>query len=419
MHALKKKLYLFVARYFRVWANISLRRWKPRVIAITGSVGKTTLLGLTELQLGSRAHYSHNANSSYGIAFDILGMTGITGSKFKWLYLFALAPLRSLWFRHRQEFYVVEIDGERPKETEFLASWLRPEVTLWVSVGRTHAVYFDQQVRAGLFKTVEEAIVHEFAFLPKYTTKLVVYNGDSPLIEKTMAAIDTVETKVVTATALEDYQVWPDKTVMRVRGREYVFKQPMPRDVYVQLALLDELATYLGEPVVKDLGAFVQPPGRSNYFLGKKGVKLIDSTYNAHLISMEAVIKLFREMKAEHKWIVIGDVVEQGEGEAVEHARLGRLLKEAAFDRYILVGRRTTRYTLPELDDSKSVAFLHPKDAAKYLDIELSGNETVVFKGSQYLEGVVEHLLADPREASQLPRQEKAARRRRAKWGLA
>ena len=123
---IKKKLYLVVVRYFRIFASASLRRWKPRVIAVTGSVGKTTLLNLLEVQLGDRAHYSHNANSSYGIAFDVLGMDGVRGSKLKWLYLFIAAPLRSLWFRHVQEFYVVEIDGERPRETEFLASWLRP-----------------------------------------------------------------------------------------------------------------------------------------------------------------------------------------------------------------------------------------------------------------------------------------------------
>ena len=44
----KKKLYLLVVRYFQLFANISLMRWRPRVIAVTGSVGKTTLLNLLE-----------------------------------------------------------------------------------------------------------------------------------------------------------------------------------------------------------------------------------------------------------------------------------------------------------------------------------------------------------------------------------
>lgn len=407
-----------MVRYFRMFANISLKRWKPRIIAVTGSVGKTTLLNLLEVQLGARAHYSHNANSSYGIAFDILGMDGVRGSKLRWFYLFVAAPVRSVWFRHNEEFFVVEIDGERPKETEFLASWLQPEVTLWVSVGRTHAVYFDGQVKAGLFDSVDEAIVHEFSYLPKYTSKLVAFNGESELIVRTMEAIEGAEKVGVTDALVTDYKVWPDKTKITVGDVTYVFNEPMPGEVYTQLALLAELAKYLGEPAVTDLTAYVQPPGRSNFFEGKNGVRLIDSTYNAHLISVQSIIDLYKDMQTEHKWIVIGDIVEQGEAEAEEHAKLGRLLREAEFERYVLVGRRTQKYTYPEMDADRTVTFLHPKDALNYLETELAGNETVLFKGSQYLEGVVEHLLADPHDIAKLPRQEPAAKKRRAKWGL-
>jgi hypothetical protein len=70
------------------------------------------------------------------------------------------------------------------------------------------------------------------------------------------------------------------------------------------------------------------------------------------------------------------------------------------------------------MDPKNTVTFLHPKDAAKYLNAELTGDETVLFKGSQYLEGVVEFLLKNPADAAKLPRQEPAARARRAKWGL-
>ena len=54
---LKKKFYFLAANYFRFFANISLKRWKPRVIAITGSVGKTTMLNLVESTLKTKAHY--------------------------------------------------------------------------------------------------------------------------------------------------------------------------------------------------------------------------------------------------------------------------------------------------------------------------------------------------------------------------
>ena len=132
MMRFKKQFYFVAAGYFRFFANFALRRWHPRVVAVTGSAGKTTMLHLVEFELGEQAHYSHDANSAFGIAFDLLGMDGVRGSKLRWIQLILLAPIRAIWYRHTEEFYVVEIDGERPHETEFLASWLKPEVTLWV-----------------------------------------------------------------------------------------------------------------------------------------------------------------------------------------------------------------------------------------------------------------------------------------------
>ena len=91
---IKKRFYFFAAGYFRFFANFAFKRWHPRVIAITGSVGKTTMLHLIEQELGKKAHYSHDANSAFGIAFDIVGLRGIYGSKLRWLYLILAVPFK-------------------------------------------------------------------------------------------------------------------------------------------------------------------------------------------------------------------------------------------------------------------------------------------------------------------------------------
>ena len=417
LSSIKKRLYYVVAGYFRFFASFSLRRWKPHIIAVTGSVGKTTLLNLIEVQLGKRAHYSHNANSAFGIPFDIVGLDGIRGSKLRWFYLFIAMPLKSLFFKHTQEFYVVEIDADRPNETRFLSSWLKPEVTFWVSVGRSHAVNFEAVVNKGVFKSVDEAILHEFSYLPKYTKNLVVYDGDNKQIVSAIKRVTGPNKVAVSQKDLKEYSVWPNKSRFVVDDTTFTFAQPMPRETHVQLSCLKALASYIDEPVVTDLSAYVQPPGRSNFYEGKKGTQLIDSSYNAHLISMESIIEMFKAMQAKKKWIVIGDIVEQGSDEAKGHAELGKILKKAKFDRYILVGRRTQHHTYPQLDPAVSVTFLHPKDAAIYLLDEITGQETILFKGSQYLEGVVEKLLASKKDIKTLPRQDIAAKRRRQKWG--
>ena len=56
-----------------------------------------------------------------------------------------------------------------------------------------------------------------------------------------------------------------------------------------------------------------------------------------------------KRMHADHKWLVIGDIVDQGSTEAEEHKKLAGLIADVEPEKVILVGRRTKKYTAPEL----------------------------------------------------------------------
>ncbi|MCL1839541.1 hypothetical protein FWF89_00865 [Candidatus Saccharibacteria bacterium] len=414
----KRRFYFAFANYFKFLANISLRKWRPRIIAVTGSVGKTTMLNLIESQLGPKAHFSHNANSAYGIAFDILGLKGITGTKLYWIYLFIAAPLRAVYYHHREKFYIVEIDGERPHETEFVAKWLKPEVTIWVSLGLTHAVFYEQEVKKGHFASYEDAIAHEFSMLPKYTQALTLVDAENELMRDTTKDVSSV-VKKLNKSAITKYSVTPTSTEFTIGKKIFKFAYPMPRDVGIQLVMLVELMRYLKLRIDYDLSDFVMPPGRNNPLEGKNGLRIIDSSYNAHLVSMASILDMASSLKVQHKWLVIGDIIDQGTLEKAEHEKLAGLIKDVAPERVVLVGRRTAEYTYPLLKDEMSVvSFQKPQEALKYLQKHLTGKETVIFKGSQYLEWIIEKLLNDPSDAALLARQDAAHRRRRKDWGL-
>lgn len=415
---LKKKLYLVAARYFKFFANISLKRWHPRIIIITGSAGKTTMLNLVESQLGDKAHYSHNANSAFGIAFDILGQRGITGSRLHWLGLLFKTPILAFTYKHKEKYYIVECDGERPHEAEFVAKWLKPEVSCWVSLGRSHAVFYEKEVTSGRFMNIDEAIAHEFATIPENTKKLVLIDGDNEtMIEKT--ANLKAEVKAVKKSQLKSYEVYPDKAIFELGRRKFEFHEPMPRDVTTQILMLDELMKYLGEKVTTDLSNFKMPPARSNFLRGKNGIKIIDSSYNAHIISMTTVLEMVRELHATHKWLVIGDIIDQGNLEGEEHKKLAKLLLDTKAEKIVMIGRRTRQYTAPLLEGKCDFeSFDKPQAALKYLEKNLTGKETVIFKGSQYLEWIIEKLLENPEDVTKLARQDGAHRKRRKSWGL-
>ena len=416
---LKKRFYFRAAAYFRHHASKVLKRWKPRVIAVTGSAGKTTMLSMLEHEMGKKAHYSHDANSAFGVSFDLLGLEGIRGSKLKWIWLFIAAPFLGLFKRHREKFYVVEIDGERPHEAEFLAEWLKPEVTIWVSIGLSHAVQFEKVVNEGKFKDLSEAITAEFANLPLNTSKRVYIDGDSKLM---LEATEGIKAKVIPIkkSLMKKYVVYPDSTDFTYGDTTFHFNAPMPKDIAFNLFVLKDLMEYLKLPFDPDFSKLKLAPGRSSYFEGKKGIQIVDSSYNAHMISVASILDMAKRMHAEKKWLVIGDIVDQGSMEEGEHEKLAELIAAVKPEKVVLVGRRTKEYTAPRLKELgvSAVATTDPKKALTYIEKHIHGSETLIFKGSQYLEWIIEKLLKNPKDARKLCRREKAAVERRKKWGL-
>ena len=287
----KKRFYFKLARYFQFLANRSLKRWHPRIIAVTGSAGKTTMLNLLEHEMGVKAHYSHDANSAFGVPFDLLGLKGVKSSKLRWIWLIIAAPIRSLYYKHDEPFYVVEIDGERPHEAEFLAEWLKPEVTIWVSVGLSHAVQFEKVVEEGEYKDLKSAITAEFANLPENTQKLVYIDADSKAMVK---ATEGIKAKVVPIkkSLLKKYVVYPDSTDFTYGDTTFHFNHPEVKDLAFHLFVLQDLMKYLKLKFDPDFSPVRQMPGRSSYFHGIKGINIVDSSYNAHMIRLALIITL-------------------------------------------------------------------------------------------------------------------------------
>jgi len=422
-HSIKKSMYFVVAAYFTFWAKIVLRRWQPRIIVVTGSSGKTTLLHLIEAQLGARATYSHHANSAFGISFQLLGLEPNVASISKWpLYVLA-APFR-IWRRiPNTKLYVVEADCDRPREGKFSANFLRPEVTLWVSVHRTHSMNFDSLVSNGKFATHVEAIANEFGGFVAATTKFVAVNGDQDEVFRQLERVaQGVRTEQVSAKAVTSYKVQADSTVFSFGQQNITLPGLHPKEVGVSLQLVNTLLHYLDVPLDTTYKQLILPPGRSTVLKGVKGTTLIDSTYNTGLGATVALLGLFQTYPATHKWLVIGDILEQGSLEQEEHKKLVVEIANVKPEHVILLGKRTKAHTYSllqkELPKSVVVSFLTAGEVLKYLQQQIKGGETIMFKGAQGLEGVVEQLLASPADAQRLVRREACWVKRRQAWGL-
>lgn len=423
LHTIKKRLYFVVAAYFAFWASFVLRRWRPKVIVVTGSSGKTTLLHLIEAQLGDRAIYSHHANSAIGLPLHILGMEPNVPSRLAWFRFVLQAPLHAWRKVPTTPWYIAEADCDRPKEGRFIARFLKPEMTLWVSVYRTHSMNFDPLVKAKVFKTHEAAIAHEFGYYIAAATAAVAVNSDQPNITAQLSRV-AKNVKVIEAsqTAVSQYRLTASDTVYTIGKQQIHVPGLHPQELGIGLQLINALLEYLEVPLDPTYQRFQMPPGRSNELAGQNNCVLIDSTYNTGLDATRAVLALFSQYPHGHKWLVLGDILEQGSLEKEEHERLASAIATVPAECVVLVGPRTRSYTMPLLQQLQpqlqAVAFENPAEALGYLQQHLQGGEALLFKGGRYLEGIIEQLLANPADADLLVRRGPQWIKRRQQWGL-
>ncbi len=411
----KNVLYFLVARYFRYFARIRLVRWNPRIVVVTGSNGKTTALNLIEVQLGKSARYSHGANSSFGIPFDILGLKRTSYSPFEWMLFGFLAPFSAWKKPYEEKIYIVEADCDRPYEGEFLSALLKPEVTVWLSCARTHSVNFDKSVRAGRFSSVDEAISHEFGYFVERTSKLVIINADEPLIVRetrhSKARIQEIQDAQTTR-----YDIGISGTEFVIDGVKYHVPFLLPKEVAYAISASVKIASYFGKQPTNNLLKLVMPPGRSSILKGIKNTVIVDSSYNVNVASIAAILRMVAKLPGE-KWFVLGDLTEQGAHEKEEHEKIAQMLLQTDFKKIILVGPRLAAYAVPILKE-RAISFDKPREALDYILASLSHGETLVFKGARFLEGIIEHLLANKADIEKLCRREKVWQKRRKQWQL-
>lgn len=418
----KRRLYFIIAHYFSFWAKIQLKLWNPKIIVITGSSGKTTTLHLLEAQIGDDAHYSHHANSAYGVGFDILDLHRKTLKKTEWFALIFKAPLLAFKKPYKQKLYVVEVDCDRPNEGKFLASLLEPNGVVWLSSTQTHSANFQSLVGSGDFTNVDKVISFEFGYLIAAAKDFVILNKDNKQITE-QSSRTKAEISWISQADLNSYSVNKKGSYFVTKDSEFKIKSLLPQESFYSLEACKKVLEKIDIKIDPKFTNFELPPGRSSIFEGKKGITIVDSSYNSSSDALKAMLGLFSEFQSNTKWLVIGDILEQGSQEGSIHRQAAHDIYDVNAQKIILVGPRLKKHTAPELlkigaNKDSLVIYESPKDALDYILKEIKGNETILFKGARFLEGVVEHLLADKADIEKLCRREAIWQKRREDWGL-
>lgn len=418
---------IIVVWIIQAQAKLVLKKYKPKIVAVVGSVGKTSTKDaiasvLAEFFLVRKSEKSYN--SELGVPLTILGRETGWGSLIAWVAIIFEGFALLLFKNHYPKWLVVEVGADRPGDIQKISEWLKPDVVVVTRFGEVpvHVEFFSSP----------EALLKEKACLVSALKKdgiLVVNNDDKKALsmkEKFDGMIMTYGFNKGSAfLASKDEIIYKNGKPVGLTFKIDYDGKSMPvtlfgvlgrQHIYPAIAALS-VGGYLKLNMVRmsqAFGKYSTAPGRMRIIEGIKGACIIDDTYNASPVAMEAALETLRNIKTEGKKIaVLGDMLELGKYTVEEHKRIGEVAGGVC-DLLLVVGMRTKGIVsgalIGGISEKNIIEFNDAQKAGKYLEHILKSGDIVLIKGSQRvrMERTVAEIMAHPEyKAELLVRQEK------------
>ena len=344
----------------------SVNRSKALRIAVTGSVGKTSVKEALAHMFSAFGN-THKSLKSYNNHWGV--------------------PLTMARMPQESEFGVFETGMNHEGELRDLSHLLRPDIALITTVAAVHLAHF---------KNVE-AIADAKAEIIEGLGEggLVVLNADNPYTPRIAATVkgnkiiyfghdDKADVRIKSA----DVAAQGSHIVLSVGGKEIDVTLNIPGEHWVSNAascIAVALAAGLDlEKAAKALSGVRAENGRgqmSELSIDGKNITLIDESYNANPTSMRAAMKLLG-LKPGRRIAVLGDMAELGKDELAMHAGLSAPLEAANVARVIVSGEcmRALRGALPQ--KMRGAWTQDWAQALAALKDEIQDGDVVLVKGS-------------------------------------
>ena len=355
-----------------------------RVVAITGSAGKTTTKEVTSEFLEMRYRVVRNR----GNFNNHIGL-----------------PLSLIELRQRPEIAVVELGMSHAGEVSTLVRVAEPDVRVWTNVGEAHLGFF-----ASLDAIADaKAEILEGASL----STLLVANADDPRI---VARAASFPGRVVTFGIDRAADVRASQVVDRgIDGTNARVKTPRGSvDVATGLVGRGNLANILAATAVAlefdvplaDVAAKaagLRPAShRGEVVRLASGVTVVDDSYNANPTATMRALDVLASSQATRRIAVIGEMLELGTHATALHEHVGRAAAKAGVDLLLSVGGAPAQ----ALADAAIAAGMTPAHVRHFTTSDQAADATVALvkagdvvlvKGSRGLktDRVVDRLKAE------------------------
>ena len=342
------------------------RQFSPKVVGVTGSVGKTTTKQMTYAAIagfGNTIKTEGNQNNELGL------------------------PRTMFRIGKETQYAVVEMGMSHAGEIERLSKCARPDVGIITCIGVSHIGNLGSQ------ENICKAKLEICAGLPEGAP--LVLNGDDPFLRK--AVLPDHVRPVWFSLGDENADVCALSIQQDEKGMSFVLEDHEEGTFLVKIPAMGRhnvanalaaycAATRLGlnaRRVIAGLADFEQT-GMRQKVVHARGVDVIEDCYNANPDSMKAALAMFREYPCKRRFALLGDMLELGDISRAAHEEVGRQAVENKVDYLVTYGEQAKRIAV--VAAAKGLPTLHADtyaQAAEALLNKMQPGDALLVKASR------------------------------------
>ena len=361
-------------------------QYHPKVVGVTGSVGKTTTKQMCYAALcgfGKTIKTEGNQNNELGMPRTLMRIGADT------------------------EYAVIEMGMSHAGEIERLSSAARPDVGIITCIGVSHIGNLGSQ------ENICKAKLEICAGLPEGAP--LVLNYDDPYLRK--AQLPAHVRPVWFSLSDENADVCALSIRQEKDGMSFLVEDQEAGTFMVRIPAMGRhnvanalaaycAATRLGcDPrgVVKGLADFEQT-GQRQKLVESKGVQVIEDCYNANPDSMKAALAMFKDFPCKRRFALLGDMLELGDLSRPAHEELGRLAAESGLYCLVTYGEQAKRTAVvAAAKGQKTLHAANYREAADALLNRIQPGDALLVKASRgmQLEKVLEIFYAEQKDAQE------------------
>ncbi|MEI6237266.1 MAG: Mur ligase family protein [Candidatus Saccharibacteria bacterium] len=393
-----------------------ISKHNPKIVAVAGSVGKTTtkLAIATVLSKGFRVQYQDgNYNTPISIPFIFTGQVMPSlHNPFSWFRAW-LKGQKVLKKPYLYDVVVVELGIDAPGDMQAFSKTLHPNISVLTAVCEEHMEFF---------KTLD-AVAKEELLIADFSS-LFIFNEEDvakKYLDKYTNSGSSVKSYGITngqytiKSIQKNDSFYIDTETSKGKINNAKIKSLVPtnlKSIAAAVAVADTLGLDNSQ-IKKGISLIDAIAGRMQMLNGIKNSLIIDDSYNSSPLAAEAALECLFAIKGKpnmQKIAILGSMNELGRYSKEAHQRVGDYCSPQKMDLLITIGKQANDYLAP-IAGNKGLRVIKcnsPYQAANVALKELKDGAAILAKGSQnrvFAEEAIKPLLANPDDVSKLVRQ--------------